>query len=296
MLLRLGALLALAYSVIALLMWLFQERLLYVPDMARAHVATPSDIGLDWQPVELTTADDLTLDSWWLPAEDSRAALLFLHGNAGNISHRLASLEQLNRLGLSVLILDYRGYGRSEGKPSEAGTALDADAGWRWLKDESGHHPHKLVIFGRSLGAAVAAELASRTNPAAVILESPFRSVPDMGQQLYPWLPVRALARLHYPTIEYVTQRSAPLLIIHSEDDEIIPFAEGRAVYEAATSPKELLVIQGGHNTGFLDSEATYLRGIDDFLNGAGLTRESPGRSRQAHVTLSVSSLAGAGG
>ena len=274
MLLRLGALLALAYTLIALLMWLFQERLLYLPDMARAHVATPSELGLDWQAVALTTADDITLDAWWLPAEDARAALLFLHGNAGNISHRLTSLEQFNRLGLSVLILDYRGYGKSEGKPSEAGTALDADAGWRWLK-----------AWRR---------LSMRR--AAVILESPFRSVPDMGQQLYPWLPVRALARLHYPTIEYVTQRSAPLLVIHSEDDEIIPFAEGQAVYEAATSPKELLVIQGGHNTGFLDSEANYLRGIDDFLNGAGLTRESPGRSRQAHVPLSVSSLAGAGG
>lgn len=273
MLLRLGAVLALAYTLIALLMWLFQERLVFLPDMGRAHIATPADIGLDWQAVELATADDLTLDAWWVPAENARAALLFLHGNAGNISHRLDSLEQFNRLGLSVLILDYRGYGKSEGKPSEAGAAMDANAGWRWLNEESGHVPDKLVIFGRSLGAAVAAELASRTNPAAVILESPFRSVPDVGQRLYPWLPVRALARLTYPTVEYVTQRTAPLLVIHSENDEIIPFAEGQAVYDAATSPKELLVIQGGHNTGFLESEAIYLRGIDDFLSGAGLIR-----------------------
>lgn len=273
MLLRLGAVLALAYTSIALLMWLFQERLVYLPDMGRAHIATPADIGLDWQAVELVTADHLTLDAWWLPAENPRAALLFLHGNAGNISHRLDSLEQFNRLGLSVLILDYRGYGKSEGKPSEAGTAMDADAGWRWLNEESGHDPSRLVIFGRSLGAAVAAELASRTDPAAVILESPFRSVPDVGQSLYPWLPVRALARLNYPTVEYVTQRTAPLLVIHSEADEIIPFAEGQAVYDAATSPKVMLVIQGGHNTGFLESEAIYLRGMDDFLSGAGLIR-----------------------
>lgn len=275
MLLRLGAVLALAYTLIALLMWLFQERLVYLPHMGREHVATPADIGLDWRAVELVTADDLTLDAWWLPAENSRAALLFLHGNAGNISHRLVSLEQFNRLGLSVLILDYRGYGKSEGTPSEAGTAMDADAGWRWLKEKSGHDPGRFVIFGRSLGAAVAAELASRTEPAALILESPFRSVPDLGQRLYPWLPVRALARLNYPTVEYVTQLKAPLLVIHSEEDEIIPFAEGQAVYEAAASPKKLLVIQGGHNTGFLVNEAIYLRGMNDFLSGAGLRRGS---------------------
>lgn len=134
MLLRLGAVLGLSYLTIVLLMWLFQERLLYLPGQGRAHVATPADVGLEWRSVVLTTEDDLRLDAWWLPAENPRAALLFLHGNAGNISHRLASLEQFNRLGLSVLILDYRGYGKSEGRPSEAGTALDADAGWRWLK------------------------------------------------------------------------------------------------------------------------------------------------------------------
>lgn len=269
MLLRLGAVLGLSYLTIMLLMWLFQERLLYLPGLGREHLATPADVGLEWRSVALTTEDDLRLDAWWLPAENPRAALLFLHGNAGNISHRLASLEQFNRLGLSVLILDYRGYGKSEGRPSEAGTALDADAGWRWLKEESGHDPDRLVIFGRSLGAAVAAELATRADPAALILESPFRSAPKLGQRLYPWLPVRALARLDYPTIEYVTQQSAPLLVIHSEDDEIIPFAEGQAVYEAAPQPKTLLTIQGGHNNGFLRSEQTYLRGIDDFLRGA---------------------------
>ncbi|TVP90424.1 MAG: alpha/beta hydrolase [Pseudomonadaceae bacterium] len=271
--LRLGAVLALSYVAIVLLMWLFQERLLFLPGVGREHIATPDDIGLYWRAVELTTEDDLTLDAWWLPAENPRAAMLFLHGNAGNISHRLDSLEQFNQLGLSVLILDYRGYGQSEGRPSERGTALDADAGWQWLQAESGHDPERLVIFGRSLGAAVAAELATRTDPAALILESAFRSVPDLGQQLYPWLPVRTLARLTYPTVDYVAQQNAPVLVIHSEDDEIIPFAEGQAVYEAASAPKALLVIEGDHNTGFLRSERVYLPGIDDFLSGAGLAR-----------------------
>ncbi len=273
--LRLVAVLALSYLLIVLLMWLFQERLLYLP-ADREHAATPADIGLEWREVELTTGDGLVLNAWWVPAENPRGSLLFLHGNAGNISHRLDSVKQFNGLGLSVLILDYRGYGRSEGRPSEAGTALDADAGWRWLQEESGEDPGRIVIFGRSLGAAVAAELSTRTDPAAVILESPFRSVPDLGQRLYPWLPVRLLSRLNYPVVDYVAQRNAPLLVIHSEEDEIIPFAEGRAVYEAASEPKELLVIQGDHNTGYLRSGKTYTQGIDDFLSNAGLEGSAP--------------------
>ena len=266
---------ALGYLLLVALMWLFQERLLYLPGVGREHVATPDQIGLDWQAISLQTEDGLTLDAWWLPAETSRASLLFLHGNAGNISHRLASLEQFNRLGLSVLILDYRGYGRSEGRPSEAGTALDARAGWQWLEAQSPDAPDRLLVFGRSLGAAVAAELAHEHPPAALILESSFRSVPALGQQLYPWLPVRWLARLHYPTEEYVRQVEAPVLVIHSPDDEIIPFSEGEAVYRAAGDRAELLVIRGGHNDGFLLSGDSYLSGIDQFLDGIGLTREN---------------------
>ena len=269
--LRIGVFFSAIYLLILLIMWMSQERSIFLTDVGREPIGTPSDIGLTWQSVTLTTEDDLQLDAWWLPHEEPRASLLFLHGNAGNISHRLPSLAQFHQLGLAVLILDYRGYGRSEGKPSEAGTAMDADAGWRWLKDNSGHDPDRFIIFGRSLGSAVAAELASRTDSAALILESPFRSMPELGQQLYPWLPVKLLARIHYPTAEYVTQREMPLLVIHSKDDELVPFREGEKVYELANLPKQLLVIHGGHNTGFLDSEAIYLQGIDGFLINIGL-------------------------
>lgn len=262
--------LAIIYALLVALMWAFQERLLYLPNAGREHIATPSDRGLAWEAVTLTTEDNVALDAWWVPAPNPRASLLFFHGNAGNISHRLESIAQFQRLGLSVLIVDYRGYGRSEGSPSEAGTALDARAAWQWLRDE-GNENNEIVVFGRSLGAAVAAELAASLEehhaaPAAVILESPFRSVPELAQQLYPFLPARWLARIDYPVENYVTQLSAPLLVIHSRDDEIIPFAQGEAVYQAAQEPKQLLEIQGGHNTGFLDSEPTYLESIDAFL------------------------------
>ncbi|MCE8004030.1 alpha/beta hydrolase [Billgrantia ethanolica] len=274
--LRVASTLVGIYGLVVLMAWFFQERLLYLPHVGREHVATPAERGLGWEQVELQTADGLLLDAWWIPVEDARGKLLFFHGNAGNISHRLDSIQQFHRLGLSVLILDYRGYGRSEGRPSEEGTAQDARAGWRWLTEQQGATADEIVLFGRSLGAAVAAELAASLapQPAAVILESPFRSVPALGQQLYPFLPVRWLATLDYPTERHVTRIESPLLVIHSRDDEIIPFSEGEAVYLAANEPKELLTIRGGHNTGFIDSEPDYSTGIDAFLeHHAGLSR-----------------------
>lgn len=266
--------LAIVYALVVALMWAFQDRLLYLPHAGREHVGSPADLGLGWEEVTFTTEDSVALDAWWIPAPKPRASLLFFHGNAGNISHRLESIAQFQRLGLSVFIVDYRGYGRSEGRPSEAGTALDARAAWQWLRNEAEQEADEIVLFGRSLGAAVAAELAAhleeqQTTPAAVILESPFRSVPELAQQLYSFLPARWLARIHYPVEDYVTQISAPLLVIHSRDDEIIPFAQGEAVYQAAQEPRQLLEIQGGHNTGFRDSEPTYSESIDAFLREA---------------------------
>ncbi|WP_254276682.1 alpha/beta hydrolase [Halomonas sp. 3H] len=274
MLLRWLVGIALVYLLVVALAWAFQERLLYLPHMGREPIGTPADRGLAWSPVTLETEDGLALDAWWLPHERPRASLLFLHGNAGNLSHRLDSLAQFHRLGLSVLILDYRGYGRSEGRPSEEGLALDARAGWRWLREAAGLAPEEIVLFGRSLGAAVAAELTmtleaeglEEDGPAAVILESPFRSVPKLGQRLYPFLPARWLARVSHDTEAHVQGVEAPLLVIHSRDDEIIPFSEGEAVYRAARDPKRLLEIRGGHNTGFLESEPDYSAGIDAFL------------------------------
>lgn len=267
--LRLLSWLVLAYVLVVVLVWAFQDRLLYLPHMGREHLATPADRGMAWESVTLATDDGLSLDAWWVPANEPRGSLLFFHGNAGNISHRLDSLAQFHQLGLSVLIIDYRGYGRSEGRPSEAGTALDARAAWRWMGEERDVAADEIVLFGRSLGAAVAAELGREVRPAAVILESPFRSVPLLAQQIYPFLPARWLARFDYDTAAYVAEIEAPILVIHSREDDIIPFAEGEAVFEAAREPKEMLVIGGSHNTGFLESGADYLQGIDDFLNGA---------------------------
>lgn len=251
--------------------FLFQDRLVFFPleDMA----ADPKQAGLDYEDVRIKTADGLSLHGWHVPAREGRGTVLFCHGNAGNVSHRLDTLEIIHGLGFSCLIFDYRGYGRSEGKPSERGLYEDVLAAGRWLRREKGVGPGGLVLWGRSLGAAVAAYAAAREDPAALILESAFTSAPEMGKKLYPFLPVKLIARIGFDTEKHVAETSCPVLVIHSPDDEIVPLEMGRRVFEAAPEPKRFLEISGSHNAGFLQSREKYLSGIDEFLQEEGLTR-----------------------
>jgi fermentation-respiration switch protein FrsA (DUF1100 family) len=259
--------LAAAYGLLLVGVYLAQVRLLYLPDIPSRHLqAKPSDIGLAYESVVVRTADGVSLDGWWVPAQRARGTVLFLHGNAGNISHRLDSLRVFHQLGLSTFIFDYRGYGRSEGKPSEQGTYQDARAAWDYLTLTRGIAGSRIVVFGRSLGGAVAAWLASREQPAALILESTFTSVPALGAELYPFLPVKWLSRFRYPTEEYLHQVSCPVLIIHSPADEVVPFEHALKLYAAAPEPKAMLRIRGGHNDGFLLSGEVYRRGLEGFL------------------------------
>ena len=257
------------YLGLMLLLYGMQSRLIHLPGVpGRELMATPADIGLQWEDVQLRTADDVSLHGWYLPAPEDGAGytVVFFHGNAGNISHRLDSLEIFHDLGLATLIIDYRGYGRSEGSPSEDGLYRDGDAAWRYLVDERGVSPGEIIAFGRSLGAAVAARVASERNVGGVMLESAFTSAPDRGAELYPIFPVRLLARIDYPTRDYVRGVEAPVLVVHSPDDEIIPIHHGRAVYDAAPEPRQFLEISGDHNTGFLQSREEYTRGIAEWL------------------------------
>lgn len=277
--LRLALGLILAYGALVVFAWIFQSGLLYLRHVpGRQLNATPAAVGLEFEEVHLQASDGVAIHGWYVPASESRGVLLFFHGNAGNISHRLDSILLFHELRLDVLIIDYRGYGQSQGSPSEAGTGRDARAAWRYLADTRGVSPSRIVVFGRSLGAAVAAELARDHQPGAVVLESAFTSVPAVAQEAYWYLPARWLSRFEYSTVIYVREISAPLLVIHSEDDEIIPYHHGRAVFEAANEPKDLLTLRGGHNTGFLLSEMEYRNGIDRFLvDIAGLGTGDPG-------------------
>ena len=253
------------WILLSLLLYIFQAKFVYFPfsDVA----ATPADAGLAYEDVNITTSDQLKIDGWFIPHERPRATLLFLHGNGGNISHRLDKLLIFNRLGLAVFIIDYRGYGNSEGTTSEQGTYLDADAAWVYLTKERKIPASNIIIYGESLGGAVAAWLATGHKAGALILESVFTSVGDMGKHYYPYLPVKLLARIKYPTLARISDVHCPVLVIHSVADDIVPYAQGRKLYDAAREPKSFLEISGDHNNGFLQSGQIYSNGINRFLS-----------------------------
>ncbi|MGQ0587616.1 MAG: alpha/beta hydrolase [Gammaproteobacteria bacterium] len=260
--------LAAAYGLLCAALYLLQDRMLFLPGIpGREITATPAALNLRFEELAITTADGLRLHGWWVPAEGARRTLLHFHGNAGNISHRLELLEIWHALGLNVVLFDYRGYGASDGSPSEEGLYRDAEAVWAALMAR-GVRANDVVIHGQSMGGAVAAWLAARRQPAALVLESAFTSVPEVAAGLYPWLPVRLLARLRLDTRGELARVRAPVLVIHSRDDEIIPFAHGEALLAAAQGSKQLIELRGDHNGGFYISREAYERGWRDFLTG----------------------------
>lgn len=255
------------YGILLLVLVLTQCSLVYYPNMpSRDLVTTPEAIGLAYKNIELTTEDGINLHSWYIPAEENAPVILFFHGNAGNVSHRLDSIRLFNQLGYAVFIFDYRGFGKSSGKPSEKGTYLDAQAALQYLTQQRQLPLEKIVYFGRSLGAAVASYLAVTHPPKALVLESTFTSAPDMAAKLFPIFPMRWLTRFSYSNIKHIKNIHCPVLIVHSPDDEIIPYDMGKKLFEAANEPKVFLQIHGGHNEGFITSRQIYNQGLNNFL------------------------------
>lgn len=240
---------------------------LYFPDSDLT--MTPDNVRLPYENVFFKTADDTELHGWFVPGNDTSPVVLFFHGNAGNISHRVDNLLRLNRLGLSVFIFDYRGYGRSQGEPSEQGIHSDARSALAWLENR-GYSPDNIIYFGRSIGAAVALQLAIEQSPAGLVLESPFTSVAGMGKRHYPIL-YRLLGWLikdRYDNEEKMPQLKAPLLLIHGTKDSIVPVAMGRKLYSLAKEPKLIYLIEGAdHNDGFYLDEDEYWGNWKTFLD-----------------------------
>lgn len=252
------------YVLLCAYLWLAQSRFVYFP--RRALAAAPTDAGLEYEDITYRAGDGTKIHAWYVPAPGEQGVILFCHGNAGNISHRIDTLQIFNRLGFSTFIFDYRGYGRSEGKPSEQGTYLDVQGAWDWLVEKRGIDPRRIVIAGRSLGGAVGSRLAARETPGALIVESAFSSAPDMGAKFYPFLPVRLLSRFDYSTKDHVKNVHCPVLVIHSPDDEMCPFAHGQEIFAAAHPPKKFLKIWGSHNEGYRLSLHHYIQGLEEFL------------------------------
>jgi fermentation-respiration switch protein FrsA (DUF1100 family) len=250
---------------VVLYFFLFQSRYIYFPEPDI--LAEPSSIGLPFENITLETADGLKLSGWFIPGREDSGVVLFCHGNAGNISHRLASIQIFHRLGLNVFIFAYRGYGLSKGKITEPGIYRDAEAAWHYLVEERKFASGRIIIFGRSLGGAVASRLARQTKPGALILESSFTSLAAMARSVYPYLPTKLILRPKFNTAENLDRISCPILIIHSRQDEIIPFSHGVNLFALAREPKEFLEISGGHNECFITSGEGYTAGLKKFLS-----------------------------
>ncbi|MCS7089994.1 MAG: alpha/beta hydrolase [Verrucomicrobiota bacterium] len=238
-----------------MLRW-FEHRQIYFP--TRAHDIQPGVLTRPFEDVSLQTPDGIRLHAWYFPATtDSprrKRVVLVCHGNGGNISHRLPLAGSLLATGVSVLLFDYRGYGLSEGRPSEAGTYQDVFTAYEWLRMRD-HLPRDILVLGESLGGAIASYLAVHQPVGALILVGAFTSIPDIGSELYPWLPVRRLVRTHYDTRAYLQQVQVPVLILHSRQDDLVRFHHAEANYAAARPPKWLRELQGTHNESLADVE-----------------------------------------
>ena len=259
----------LIYGGILVLLRVYESRLIYFPGSERTLVAPPPSLGLSVQRVEITTEDALKLVAWAIPAEPpSSLWLLVCHGNAGNLSEfdRPVHYAGLRQLGLNLLAFDYRGYGESGGAPSEAGLYRDADAAYRYLTNQRGVPASRIVVFGHSLGSAVAVDLASRVPTAGLIVEGAFTSATDRGQELYPYIPVRWIAKSRFSSVAKISRITVPKLFLHANGDEVIPLAHGRRLYEAAPPPKTFVELQGGHGDTFDVDSARYFGSIASFL------------------------------
>ena len=229
----------------------------------------PAQQGLAREDVYFKSGGRFLLHGWFFKNPSARTTLLFFHGNAGNISHRLDKIALFYQLGLNIFIVDYRGYGKSEGIPSEEGLYEDALAAFDHLNKRPDIDKGRIIGYGESLGGTVVIDLALKRPLAALILDSCFSSAADMAAQHYPFLPA-FLLKTKMDSMNKVKDIRAPKLFIHSPDDEIVPWALAQKLYSAAQAPKTFLEIRGDHNGGYADSGDTYTAGIRDFLNAQG--------------------------
>lgn len=255
--------LAVALALAGLATMSFESTFLYFPQ--RAYDALPADYGLSSDDVALDSTGGVSLRGWWIHGEGKRM-LVYLHGNGGNISHRLDRTRRIvDALRLDVLLIDYRGYGLSTGHPGEAGLYADGDAIYRAARSR-GFEPGRIVLFGESLGCAVAVEVAARHKAAALILESPFVSIPAMARAHYPFVP-SVLIRSRFDNGAKIGSLRLPKLIVCAERDEVVPPEQTRKVFELASPPKRFFQIPGArHNDGYIAGGADYMDQWRDFL------------------------------
>jgi fermentation-respiration switch protein FrsA (DUF1100 family) len=235
----------------------------------RKHIeTTPAAFGLEYEDVELVSEDGRNLHGWWAPHPDARGTIIICHGNSGNIGDRVWMIADLLRLKVNVFAFDYRGYGQSKGVPTEQGTYADARAAFEVVRAKHGDaEAPPVIVFGESLGGAVAIQLAADKPVKGLLVESTFSSTVDIGKALYPRLPVRLFSRFHYDSVRKVASLTMPKLFAHSRQDDFIPFELGQKLFEAAAEPKEFVEMNGGHNDGGWMTNQEYWKAIERFVD-----------------------------
>ena len=228
---------------------------------------TPAAASLPFEDIYLTTKDHVRINAWYVPHTQGKATLLWFHGNGGNLSDRVDQLRVFHAaLPLHILMVDYRGYGKSAGSVSEEGTYLDAEAAFDYLRSQP--NTGKIIVYGQSLGAGVATELTLRRDVAALILEAPFLSIREMAKVHYGWLPLGSLITTQYDNISKIGRVNKPVLIFHGDADETVPYAHGQRLFAAANEPKQLYTIKnGGHNDVYEVGNKAYFKTLTSFMN-----------------------------
>jgi fermentation-respiration switch protein FrsA (DUF1100 family) len=248
----------------------FENRLIFFPPRYPEGFSTPATGVPHLEEVWLKTSDGVLLNGYFLAAPQSSRALIWFHGNAENLGMGMARLEELARLDANLLAVDYRGYGRSQGSPDEAGVYRDGEAAYRYLTETRGFDAQKLFIYGHSLGGAVAVEIAARHPCGGLIVESSFTSIAEMARRLYRFPCAGFLPRSRFDSVAKIGRVRAPVLIIHGTDDAVVPFEMGRKLYEAAREPKGFYPVQGAaHDDPHRVGGATYLAKLREFMEQA---------------------------
>jgi uncharacterized protein len=249
---------------LVLLMLACQSSFTYYPERTISN--TPEEIGLKYDSIYFQTSDKIKLHGWFVPADKERGIVLHCHGNAGNISHCLYMIRIWNRLNMSTFVFDYRGFGLSEGNPHESGTYKDAEAAWRYLTGTRNIPPNKIIIHGRSLGGSIAAWLAQKHHPKILIIESSFTTIRDVAEKHFQGSPLLSILTYKYNSIDFIKNAACPVILIHSRDDELIPFELGKKLYDTAGNPKEFIEISGSHNDGVFQSQKYYEQKLDEYI------------------------------
>lgn len=245
-------------------LWLMQDRLFFGRS-TREIVETPAV--REWRYEDVwREVDGERTHGWWIPVQGARWTVLFSHGSGRNISGYLEDVALFREQGLSVLLYDYGGYGRSSGKSSEQRCYQDIRAMWAYLVHVLKIPPERIILAGASMGGGVTMELATQVTPAAVILESTFTAIPDALFDTYPFIPANWICHIQFRNIDKVGLLHCPVLIMHSEEDTVVPFVHGKRLYDNITAPKRFVPLQGAHYGGKFQCRDTYQESLARFL------------------------------